>query len=87
MADVSRHSVTGQEIHRGHRVRYPRHPARIVFVLGWNDFAPEFVEGKVWYCREYGEGFMVRQDDGMLFFCQESDEDLELVARDESPAT
>ena len=85
MPDLSRHYVSGQEIHRGDQVRYAGHPGRVVFVLGWNEFAPEFVEGKEWYYEEYGEGFMVQQDDGSLFFCQDSDEDLELVTRDETP--
>ena len=84
MPDLSRHYVSGQEIHCGDRVRYAGHPGRIVFVLGWNEFAPGFAEGREWYYQEYRAGFMIQQDDGALFFLQDSDEDLEMVTRDET---
>lgn len=46
---------------------------RVVFVLGSDDFLPEFVEGKEWYFKEFGRRFYVRAG--------WSEEDFELVGR------
>ena len=86
MADLSRHYVSGQEIHAGDRVLYAGVPGRIVFVLGFHEFLPEFVEGKEWYYEEFGQGFMLEQDGGGLFFSEDSDEDLEFVSRGRTDA-
>lgn len=81
MADLSRHYVSGEEIHAGDRVRYASIQGRIVFILGFDEFLPDFVAGKQWYFDEYGRGFMFEQDGGGLVFSEESDEDLEFVSR------
>jgi hypothetical protein len=81
MADLSRHYLSGEEIHAGDRAQLAGLSGRVVFVLGFDDFLPEFVEGKEWYSEEFGHGFMFEQDGGGLVFQQESDEDFEFVCR------
>ena len=84
MPDLSRHYVSGEEIHAGDRARLAGFSGRVVFVLGSDEFLPDFAEGKEWYFEEFGHGFMFEQDGGGLIFQQESDEDFEFVSRGES---
>ena len=81
MSDLSRYYLSGEEIHAGDHVRYGGLPGRIVIVLGFGEFFPEFTEAKDWFYKEYGQGFMVDQEGGGLFFLDESDEDLEFTSR------
>ncbi len=82
MLDLSRHYLSGEEIHSADRVRLAGlGDGRVVFVLGSDDFLPEFVEGKEWYFKEFGRGFMFEKDGGGLVFQQEADEDFEFVCR------
>jgi len=84
MLDLSCHYVSGEEIHAGDRASLAGLPGRVVFVLGFDEFLPEFVSGKEWYYEEYGHGFMWQQDGGGLVFQQESDEDFEFISTGES---
>jgi hypothetical protein len=84
MLDLSCHYVSGEEIHARDRASLAGLPGRVVFVLGFHEFLPEFVSGKEWYYEEYGHGFMFKQDGGGLVFQQESDEDFEFISRGES---
>ena len=86
MLDLSCHYLSGEAIRAGDRARLAGLPGRVVFVLGIDDFLPDFVEGKEWYSKEYGHGFMFQQDGGGLVFQQESDGDFEFVGRGENYA-
>ena len=81
MADLSRYYVSGEEIHAGDRVRYGGVYGRIVFVLGFDEFLPDFAPHKSWYSEELGRGFMFEQDGGGLVFSYEGDEDLDFISR------
>lgn len=81
MSDLGRHYLSGEEIHAGDQVVFAGVSGRIVFVLGFDDFLPEFVVDKEWFFEEFCQGFMVEQSGGGLIFQQESDEDLKFVRR------
>jgi hypothetical protein len=70
----------GQEVHAGDRVNHAGQSATVVFVVGPNEFLNGF-EPSDW--ASVGPGFMVRQDDGQLFFYGEGegDEDTDLIHR------
>jgi hypothetical protein len=84
MRDLSRHYISGEEIHAGDRAKLAGLQGRIVFVLGFDEFLPEFESGKEWYYEQFGHGFMFQQDGGGLIFQKESDEDFEFVSRREN---
>jgi len=81
MPDLSCHYLSGEEIHAGDCATLAGLPGRVVFVLGFDEFLPEFEDRKAWFFEEYGHGFMWQQDGGGLVFQQESDEDFEFVSR------
>ena len=81
MNPLSSHYVSGEEIRAGDRVRLDGHLGRIVFVVGFDRFLPEFSNDRDWFIKEFGHGFMFEQDGGGLVFSETSDEDLDFLGR------
>ena len=81
--DRSKHYCDGQEIHIGDNILYNDEPAKIVFVIGWDEFEGEFADQKDWYKKEYKRGFMTESGSLGLVLHHEADEDMKLLSRQE----
>jgi hypothetical protein len=75
--DLSKQYVTGEEIHVGDQVRHMGRPGEIVFVIGRDEYSPDFPR-EAWI--HYGHGFMVRDQFG-LFKYDEAEPIIEFVGR------
>jgi hypothetical protein len=84
MPDLSCHYLSGEEIHAGDRAKLGGLPGRVMFVLGFEDFLPEWAGNREWFLQKFGSGFMWEQDGGGQVFQQKADEDFEFVSRGEN---
>jgi len=82
--DHSTHYLSGEEIHAGDRVSWAGNPARVVFVIGRDEFIADFASQRDWFKQEYQRGFMIECESYGLVLENEADEDIEFVAREES---
>jgi hypothetical protein len=84
MGGSDTHYLSGDDIRAGDRVRWADWTGVVVFVLGTGSFAPGYTPANWSYL---SRGFMVDYDQAGLVFSEQSDEDLELLARCKSAAT
>ena len=85
MPDLSIHYCSGEPIRAGDRISLSGDRGRVLFVLGTRDAVAEFGGGLDWFVEEYGRGFMLDTEGLGQVFQEESDEDLELVSREDAP--
>lgn len=80
MSNLRPHYWDGQEVHVGDRVNHAGHVGTIVFIIDPNEFSGGF-EPSDWL--SLGCGFMVKQDDGQMFYYggDQSNEDTDLLQR------
>lgn len=75
------HYRSGEEIWAGDRICWAGKPGYVVFVLGSSNIPEVSAGSSDWFAKQYREGFMLDTEVAGLVFEQESDEDLEFVAR------
>lgn len=81
MSHYSTHYRTGEEIHIGDQIALANRIGHVVFVLGVDEFPPDWAGSKDWFEKQYTEGFMLNVNGMGFVFQNESDEDLKFCGR------
>jgi hypothetical protein len=68
--DLTRHYVTGEEIHVGDQVLHMGRPGEIAFVIERDEYSADFPH-EAW--QHYGHGFMIKDEFGLFMYEEAED--------------